>query len=169
MPQEGALLIREYLSDSRPTARLIGMILAMAIRDGVNEIRFVGRDEDDDPDAPSDDPDHSWRIWLHQKGEAYEMVPPPPHVGTDVFRLFKEIHRRVQKETADGPACFRIAIDDYSEPVDLVLEESDEEQVATIVFTSETLQPWPKGERFLNDYFESRCPGETMCADEDCV
>lgn len=165
MPQDGSLLLREHVSDRRPVATILGLPLALAIRDGVNEIRFVGRDDGDAPEAPRDL--RSWRIWFHQKSAVYEVVPPPPLVGMDIFRLLKEFYRRAQKEAATGPTCFDIVIDDYAETVELVIEESAEEDVAKIVFTSEAPRPWAGGDLFLKDYFESRCP-ETERSASNC-
>jgi hypothetical protein len=166
MPQQRELPLREYLSDSRPMANSVGLVLALAIRDGVNEIRFVGRDEDSDPEAPWDDHHRSCSIWYHSKGEAYEVVPPPRHVGTGIFLVLKEICRRVPKETADGPACFRIAIDDYSEAVELTIEESEEQGVAKIVFTSESHEPWEQASRYLKEFFERRNEDTHKCGNE---
>lgn len=167
MPQDGNLLLREYLSDRRFGVTMLGLYLALAIRDGVNEVRFIGRHEGDDPEGPWDDCLRSWGIWFHLRNAAYEVVPPPPLMGTYAFRLLKEIHRYAQWETASAPACFRIVIDDYTEAVELTIDESAEEDVAKIVFPSETPRPWAGGDRFLKDYFESRC-AETERSASNC-
>jgi hypothetical protein len=146
--------------------KLVGMILTLAIRDAVSEVRFEGRDEDDESLDPWDASHRRWRIWLSLKGEVYETVPPPRHVGTNIFLLLKEIRRRSEKSAPDGPARFQIAIDDYSESVELMIEESAEEEVAKIVFTSESLEPWAKANQYLEEVFSRHKGSMACCASE---
>lgn len=152
MPRDGVFHLDRYLDDGRSAVKLIGMILTMAIRDGVKEVRLVGHCEEDDPECPWDASHRLWRIWLTLKGKAHEMVPPPRHVGTSVFLLLKEVYRRTKREDT-GPARFHIAMDDYSESVELILAESEEEELAKIVFTSEAIQPWEGARRHLEEVF----------------
>ncbi len=154
LPQETILHLREYLAETRDGAKIIGMILAMAIRDGANEFRLEGREEEGESEYPDEEPGRSWRVWLTVKGKSYEIVPPPRHLGAEAYRLLREIHRQTTIDAASGPACFQIAIDDYSESVELMVEESEEEELAKILFTSESLEPWPGMQPYLTEIFE---------------
>ena len=60
----------------------------------------------------------------------------------------------------------QIAIDDYLESVELVIEESAEEEVAKIVFTSESLEPREKANQYLEEIFSRHEGSMSCCASE---
>ena len=150
LPKGAVLDLGKYLSDARAAARLLGAYLAIAIFDGATEFRLAGRLEpsDDGEDAPG----HSWHISLTAKGQAYELVTPPPLVGQEIDRLLREIHQRTAADAMPGPVPLRIAIADYSGDVELAVVESPWERDVTIIFTAETVGPWMGMKPYLQEF-----------------
>jgi hypothetical protein len=137
-----ALSLPDDLADrSIPLVNLFSMILTLALRDCASQVRIVGRKVNDPAEYPWATPCWSWSIWISVKGTDYEMVPPPRHLGAGLFDMLRETYRKAEKETPNGPARLPITLDEWSEDLLLVIEESDKEQIATLLFTSEPREP----------------------------
>lgn len=131
--QGNVLPLRQYLLHPAPVVKLIGMILAMAIRDGVDEIRFVGRKEFGPSECPWDTARRSWQVFMILKEHAYEMVPPPELLGAQVFLYFKEVCR-MSTIDANRQGRLQISIESLSQSAELAIEELEDAQVARISF-----------------------------------
>jgi Zn finger protein HypA/HybF involved in hydrogenase expression len=148
------LSLPDGLADqSIPLVKLFSMILTLALRDCANQVRLVGRKVNDPAEYPWATTCWSWTIWISVKGTDYEMVPPPRHLGAGLFDMLRETYRKVEKETPNGPARLPITLDDWSEVLQLVIEESDKEQVATILFSSESREPVSGADTHLRELY----------------
>ncbi len=136
-----------------PLVKLFSTILTLALRDCANQVRLVGRKVNDPAEYPWATPRGAWRIWISVKGTDYEMVPPPRHLGAGLFDMLRETYRKVEKETPNGPARLPITLDDWSENLQLVIEESDTEQIATFLFTTESREPVTGADTHLRELY----------------
>ena len=126
-------LSKATADERRPSVKLFGMVVMLALRDRANQIRLVGHKVDDAAEYPWATPCGSWDIWIRVNDDEYRMVPPPRHLGATVFEMLRETYRRTEKERLNGPANFPITLGDWSGDVQLVLEESETERVASMV------------------------------------
>lgn len=148
-----ALSLSDGLADRQPLVKLLSMILTLALRDCGNQVRLVGRKVNDAAEYPWATPCWSWSFWIRVKGTDYEMAPPPRHPAAALFDMLRETYRKAEKQTPNGPARLPITLDDWSEDLQLVIEESDKEQVATILFSSESREPVSGADTHLRELF----------------
>lgn len=158
------LSLQDCLSGRRvPLVTMFGVVLTLALRDRASRIRLVGGKVYDQAECPWATPCGSWSIWITVNGTDYEMLPPPHRFATGMFEMLRETYRKLEKETPNGPARLPLALDDWSETVQLVIEESDKERAASILFAPGPREPvGTAGSRLRELFFP---PGLDRAAD----